>query len=48
MAEVSTRPAGAARGRGRGRRAVEEGGQQSGDGKVIFLKAFLLGPLYIC
>ena len=32
MAEVQSRPAGAARGRGRGRRALEDGGKKLADG----------------
>ena len=31
MAEVQSRPAGAARGRGRGRRALEDGGKKLAD-----------------
>ena len=35
MAEVQSRPAGAARGRGRGRRALEEGGKKLADGEKV-------------
>ena len=35
MAEVQSRPAGAALGRGRGRRALEEGGKKLADGEKV-------------
>ena len=35
MAEVQSRPAGAARGRGRGRRALEDGGKKLADGERV-------------